>query len=386
MKYIRFVIIGIIITITFSGCLKTFDVSPDGKQVVYIEPLSGKPRGGIFLYDLRSKQRTSIETGSRSMYFCTSFSPDGKKIAYIKLNDVVISHDKNNRQISKTAIGLWVSDLTGKVKYEVAPLLQKLPVDYWQNNGGYEMLYLLTLNWSPDSKEIVYTDIDQLYREVPKEESMKISIYKVNIDNKDIVQLTNEEDGVCQYPIYSPDGNEILYTKGFMMESPEGPLQSGIYAMDTVGLVKREIFRTVTKKEKKYILGPASWSPDGSNIAFALASQEWQGTKICLISKDGGEIKSLSPAGNWSDPKFSPDGKYLVWEKGFEQQASYYIMASDFTGNILGEYKDGYNAQWTKDSHGIIYLDAEQKAIVLSNLKEKTQEILIDEKSSRVSP
>jgi Tol biopolymer transport system component len=54
------------------------------------------------------------------------------------------------------------------------------------------------------------------------------------------------------------------------------------------------------------------WSPDGRRIAFELDDDAHAG--IAVMNADGSDLHDLTPAGLQSQPAFTPDGRYLVYE------------------------------------------------------------------------
>ncbi|MBI4429652.1 MAG: S9 family peptidase, partial [Ignavibacteriales bacterium] len=60
------------------------------------------------------------------------------------------------------------------------------------------------------------------------------------------------------------------------------------------------------------------WSPDGKTMAFSHQStplvDDWPSTDISLVPSDSGTVKALVARNGWdTNPKFSPDGKWLAF-------------------------------------------------------------------------
>ena len=117
------------------------------------------------------------------------FSPDGKKIAFIKIPDT---------QIPFTVGELWVADADGANARKLAEA---------DAGHGY------AANWSPDGTKIAY-----VVRENPEDEAANQSsealvsnIYIVEVASGGITRLTSFEEGYAETPHWSPDGNTLAF-------------------------------------------------------------------------------------------------------------------------------------------------------------------------------
>jgi Tol biopolymer transport system component len=57
----------------------------------------------------------------------------------------------------------------------------------------------------------------------------------------------------------------------------------------------------------------ADWSPSGTRIVFGLEQDDRAG--IAVMSADGSGLRVLTPGGFQGQPSFSPDGKWIVYER-----------------------------------------------------------------------
>jgi len=91
------------------------------------------------------------------------------------------------------------------------------------------------------------------------------------------------------------------------------------------------------------------YSPDGEWIAF-VSSARWQprtrGSSICLVRRDGSDLRVLEideEDYDYTAPRFSPNGQYLVFGRGKWVPTDLYICRVDGTGlrRLTHFYPDG---------------------------------------------
>ena len=110
--------------------------------------------------------------------------------------------------------------------------------------------------------------------------------------------------GNVWYPTFSPDGSQIAFT----WDGGNDPKQAGLYAK----VVGNDKLLRLTDNGSG-----ASWSPNGTNIAFLRCSSEE--SAVFLISPLGGPVRRIASTGNGinsyggSELSWSPDGKHLAY-------------------------------------------------------------------------
>jgi tricorn protease len=149
-----------------SRSIKSFDVSPNGERVLF------SARGDIFTVPYKSGITRNLTKTSDAHERAASWSPDGKFVAYL-------------------------SDKSGE--YEV----------YIQKSDGSEAAlkvtdngapYKFSLQWSPDSKKILFND--RLYR-----------LQVVDIDSKKVTLIDKGKYGEIRQFNWSPDSRWVVYGK-----------------------------------------------------------------------------------------------------------------------------------------------------------------------------
>jgi Tol biopolymer transport system component len=130
-------------------------------------------------------------------------------------------------------------------------------------------------------------------------------VYLMNIDGSDLVQLTHSQ-GQNNCPTFSPDGRKIAFAS-----NREGSAQ--IYVMNADG-------SSVTRlTNPPNIHGCAAFSPDGRTMVFA-AGRNPMGMNfaVYVMNSDGSGVTQLTrpPVYAGSPPRFSPDGRKILYEGG----------------------------------------------------------------------
>ncbi len=143
-------------------------------------------------------------------------------------------------------------------------------------------------------------------------------------------------------PDWSPDGTQIVYT------AREAAGWS-IYVMNADGSQSRRLTNGYT----------ASWSPDGSRIAFSRLDDG-----IYTMDPDGGSLTRLTDSSTYGwdyYPEWSPDGTKIVFGSNRHQPGdalteSVYIMDAD--GQGVGKLSNSWGQApytWSADGQWIVY-------------------------------
>jgi len=150
-------------------------------------------------------------------------------------------------------------------------------------------------------------------------------------------QLTNVPGGAID-PTWSPDGSQIAFAAW-----SGNRVDTDIFVMDADGGHIRRLAGTARKD------GHPDWSPDGSRIVFHSRYQSWDGILprgvIWVVSVHDGELTRLdldTPfwGGYWdgADPAWSPDGRRIAYSRlagstinGKTPYVPLWVMRSDGT-------------------------------------------------------
>ena len=152
--------------------------SPDGKQIAYTR----REPSGMFIYigTIDGKHEEKVAIGS-----CPTWSPDGTEIAFV-------SGAAERRHISILSLG------TRRQKVIFPP---KAPPSWISGRAV----------WSPDGDKFAFS---WLHRVPLKEFHDTQTIYIINRDGTGLVQLVDEAGPYATNPVWSPQGDALLYIHG----------------------------------------------------------------------------------------------------------------------------------------------------------------------------
>ncbi|MCI0681619.1 MAG: Ig-like domain-containing protein [Gemmataceae bacterium] len=200
-----------------------------------------------------------------------AWSPDGKKIAFTRIDKIYVMNADGSEQ----------TNLTNELAFDFTPA------------------------WSPDGSKIAFSRRTTGFVTDPRD------IFVMNADGTGKTRLTDTVFEDEREPSWSPDGSKIAFSR---YDSSGGSL---INVMNPDGSGQVELVGGFL---------PA-WSPDGSKIAFSRGSFGDFG--IWLINPDGSEL--AGPAASGAGSAWSPDGTKIAFirRQGFDGNDEIYVMNAD---------------------------------------------------------
>ncbi len=298
--------------------------SPDSKRIVYASNRGGFDR--IFSYDFVSNTETQI-TNSNANDFNPRFSPDGKSIAFMRGNTEIRVYDVDKKQEKLVANGL----------FDKPPFNSERP-----------------FVWSPDSKWIAF------FSTVEKQFN---NVHVVNIDNKEVKQVSFLANTNANTLSWSPDGTFLTYVSNQRTENSQ---VARIDLIPRTPLYKEDNFTELfgdSKAKKATPPTPNPTTPTATETPKTEVKSDVKKTEIDFenIRK---RLSFIPLAIDVNSESISPNGKYFMFLASSGGQTNLFVYPLDelskepfVAKQITSTPTNKSNAQWTPDSKEIAYLE-----------------------------
>ncbi|GMM93488.1 amidohydrolase family protein [Qipengyuania sp. MTN3-11] len=272
--------------------------SPDGEAIYYTRNVSP---GNTFIYAQDSLQslfeieRFDLATGEVTTAISgyggsvrPQPSPDGTRLSFVR-------RDKDQSQ-------LWVKDLATGVETMIYDALDLDLQETWAVYGVYP-----AMDWTPDSREIVFWAGGKLRRIAAEGGEAETIPFRID-DTRGVADAPHPVIPVApdsfttampKFASLSPDGSRIVFES-----------LGKLYVKPASGGEPRRL----TSQDEALELWPA-WSRDGNRLAWVRWTDAGLG-QIVVADADGRNVRTVtSQRGHYAVPRFSPDGRTLVFEK-----------------------------------------------------------------------
>lgn len=250
----------------------TGERGPFTGKVALVSKASGNKELYLMDYDGFNLQRL---TKNGSINLNPDFSPNGRELIYT-------SYKKGNPDLYRRELFTGVEARTS-------------------SSRGINV----TGSWSPDGKRIALA--------LSKDGNSEI--YLIDRDGKQPTRLTNNP-AIDVSPAWSPDGRQIAFVSD-RLGKPQ------VFVMNADGSTVRRL-----TTEGAYNVSPR-WSPKGDRIAYC---RQQGGFQVHLINADGSGDVQLTSQGSNEHPRWSPDGRFIVFGSTRDGGESIYVMRADGSG------------------------------------------------------
>jgi Tol biopolymer transport system component len=194
--------------------------------------------------------------------------------------------------------------------------------------------------WSPDGSRLACEWFEE-------SDVSQNGIYTVRTsDGGDLRRLTSAGGGDDQPGDYSPNGRHLVFAHFARFDLPrdEFVAQSGTFTMNVNGTGERKLVPCCTSLP--------SWSPQGNEIVFSRHVTDDVHSSLWVVHADGTGLREIDvqvPAGQFRcgapnddpaaggcfDPRWSPDGKKIVFVRGSDALGrNIYTVNADGSGLI----------------------------------------------------
>lgn len=173
-----------------------------------------------------------------------------------------------------------------------------------------------------------------------------------------LTRLTSNPGTLHDVPVaFSRDGAKLLFVRDL---DPGDSVGGDLYVVDRTGTGLRRLNPSSVRVPVSDDFGPgASWSPDGTAVAFAGFDPGTDGaSKVYVAPVTGGTAAAITDTGSWTtSARFSPDGQWIAFDKGMGGPHDIFIVHPDGTEltNITSEFDVGVCCgQWSPDGRWLV--------------------------------
>jgi len=351
-------------------------MSPDGKYVYYSEDVSPGPVFrynkdpntqiyAIFRYSLEKGEKEFVAGGNGGAAR-PQVSRDGKYLAFVK-------------RVREKSV-LYVHDLNTGEEWPVYDKLSKDQQETWAIFGIYA-----NFSWTPDNKSIIFWAKGKLWNvevatakvaEIPFHIEVKQRLYDALHFEQEVApdQFTVK---MIRQAVTSPDEKTLVFNAvGFLWKKT---LPNGTPERLTSGT--------------DFEFEP-SFSPDGSKLVYDTWNDEETGAIQLYDLKTKAVTKLSTEKGIFRTPRYSPDGKNIVYQKeegndaqgnAFCTKTGLYIL-NPATKNKELITEEGFDPYFSKDNKHLFYQSGDEdaeKAFKCYDLTEHKSRLLLTSKYAK---
>jgi len=309
-------------------------VTSDGRYLAFIDWDTG---GDLAIRDLitgKIRRLTDKGTWEGSVAYALSpiCSPDGKRVAFLWIDDGKISVSDGKDYLNFRVIGVDGSKLQTLIRYK------------------YEEGWISPLDWSPSG--------DSILALFSKEEGI-LDLGQIFIDDRSVKIFKTIEtiDGSLINAQFSPDGHYIVFSKPQKKNSRKRDIF--LYSID-----ENIELPLIVHNADDHVFG---WSPDGKSILFMSDRTGTKDTWMVHISgykAKGDPLLVMKNIGIIHPMGFTQDGSFYYNTQGSDVLDVYSAEINLFSGQVLKQPEKeslpitGNNRypDWSQDGKRLLYV------------------------------
>jgi dipeptidyl aminopeptidase/acylaminoacyl peptidase len=290
-------------------------VSPEGKWISYtlttVDRKADKRRSAVWMVNWEGTQDLPL-TAESSSDSSARWSPDGKYLAFV-----------STRPPDSTS-QIWLLDRRGGEARQLTNIKGEIEDYHWSPDSKRLILEMAEsddagTSEAPDSKpkvpKPIVTDRFHFKRDIDGylTTTSLPHIYLFDIESKKLEALTgkkNEESDAT----WSPDGSMIAFV-ATELDEPDQNSKNGIFIAEAhAGAQPRKLLNTFSPNGQKLV-----WSPDGKQLAFLQGFEgkynAYNMNRLAVVPAAGGQPRIVTAKFDRgvSAPEFSTDGSMLTF-------------------------------------------------------------------------
>jgi serine/threonine-protein kinase len=260
------------------------------------------------------------------------------------IDNVISDASRGSAQFAVSQNGIFVY-LQGGDVFGARPMM-------WMNGEGeVTPLRAVLANWSnpefsPDGRQIAM--------DIRSEGQRDIWVYDQGRDT--LTRVTSEETD-DEYPVWTPDGEQILYRS---IRSTPGAFENSLSLRRADGTGETQALIT-----SKGALVPGSWHPTGRWLAYSASTAD-TGDDILILPLDGNAVSGWKPgrampfvasSAAEREPRFSPDGKWLAYSSDATGMNQIYVQPFPGPGpRVLVSNAGGDTPSWSRVKRELVFV------------------------------
>lgn len=177
--------------------------------------------------------------------------------------------------------------------------------------------------------------------------SPSVDIFTVDLNGRNLLNLTkNAVWGSA--PSWSPDGSQLAFASATRAEG-----RGGIYVMNADGAAVRPLSNEIGSN-----YGP-TWSPGGTRIAFISTRDNWGYAGVFVMDANGANqrIVTGAPLFHDVDPAWSPDGGRIAFKSSRDGNGELYVIDEDGANlrRLTDDPAEDGGPTWSPDGRTIAF-------------------------------
>jgi Tol biopolymer transport system component len=179
-------------------------------------------------------------------------------------------------------------------------------------------------------------------------------IVVVNANGTHRLRLTKDRDSnppTTTFEDWSPDGRQLVFSRRI------GSDLVSHYELYVVDVTQPAPKPSLLASESSIV--SASWSPAGNAIAFRYYDDSSNREAVAVVDPDSGRTRVLASADRVSDPKWSPDGRRLLFSLGsYSVRSVTPLDAADIeagTSTVLAHARGIDTFAWSPDGRAVAF-------------------------------